>query len=95
MTIRDGVEHSWHRYSPKLDPSISDSDYESIKSFFADYGCIIEDGYIQKPLYRHKALGYYMSRRAFRAIRNVSLPQTEIACSTHVGIALRDRQGFE
>jgi perosamine synthetase len=94
VTIRDGVEHSWHRYSPKLDLSIFGSDYESIKSFFADHGCIIEDGYIQKPLYHHKALIYYMSRRNFRAMRNTSLPQTEIACSTRIGVALRDRQGF-
>ena len=94
MTIRDGVKHSWHRYSPRLDPSIFDSDYESIKSFFADHGCIIEEGYIQKPLYRHKALRSYVSRNAFRAIRKLYLPQTEIACLNRVGIALRDRQGF-
>jgi perosamine synthetase len=92
VIIRDSAEHSWHRYSPKLDPSISDSDYETIKSFFAEHGCIIEDGYIQKPLYRHRALRYYISRRAFRAMRNLSLPQTETACLTRIGVALRDKQ---
>ncbi|MFC1716576.1 DegT/DnrJ/EryC1/StrS family aminotransferase [Candidatus Poribacteria bacterium] len=90
VTIADGAEHSWHKYSQELLPSLTESEHKSIRAFLEEHGYLVEDGYIKAPLYSHSSLKYYLTRRSFRMVQQLSLPATEIACRKRAGIAIRN-----
>jgi dTDP-4-amino-4,6-dideoxygalactose transaminase len=85
VTVRPNVVHSWHRYSPALTWHVSERELGAIRDFFFARGCRVEQGYVPRPLYCHRALAA-LSRLSAKRARATILARTEQACVTRIGV---------
>ncbi|MCI0549594.1 MAG: aminotransferase class I/II-fold pyridoxal phosphate-dependent enzyme [Anaerolineae bacterium] len=92
VSVREGVEHAWFRFSPLRHPNATERDYEEAGKHLADCGFVLEPGYIHTPLHQQPSLFHYLSNRIAKRIKSTHLPKTEAACRNRIGVRLANSQ---